>query len=91
MKIIISHKKTKRAIIGPFNICGSRKDLTKLRDVLNATLETDWYSGWVSIKEQDLSQEGFNIIKEQNPIINTEPVTWEDNTSIYDKKEKLTE
>ena len=50
MNIVISHLKTKRRIDGPFQICGTRKDLREIAEtILKKTEVSDWLYGWIDI------------------------------------------
>lgn len=63
MKLVIRHSTTKRTLEGDLSICGSREDITKLRDALTKHLEDpDWVYGWTEIKSG----------------VNQEPIGWND-------------
>ena len=50
MKIVIEHGTTKRKILGPFNICGSRDDLLLLADAIEVATRDDFTYGWVAVR-----------------------------------------
>lgn len=53
MKLVVSHSKKVRLIEGPYNICGSGKDLLLLaREIIRATKEDPCFYGWVEISEK---------------------------------------
>lgn len=67
MKIVIEHSKTKREIIGPFNICGTRADLERLaRLILNEVDSNCFCFGWIKICDQ------------QESIVNDKPIHWDE-------------
>jgi hypothetical protein len=73
MKVTIEHSTTKREIVGPFNICGSGKDLREIaRQILDATKD-DYYYGWIQISE-----------KQPVVCVNSAPISWDDK-KVFDK------
>lgn len=57
MKIVISHLRTKREIVGAFNICGSKGDLKSLAEqILGQVHDENWSYGWVAILPTDQAQ-----------------------------------
>lgn len=65
MKLIIEHGKTKREINGPYNVCGSRDDLTRLSEAIRCFLKEEAAYGWVEVTEPNPS------------TTNQKPVPWE--------------
>jgi len=67
MKIVIEHSETKREISGPFNLCGSRKDLLRLANQIRKQVKRKkrFSSGWVWLSAGPM-------------IINTPPIPWDD-------------
>jgi len=63
MRVIIQKGDKKREILGPFNFCGSRKDLRKIAKALRKMPKKASY-GWVKIGEEPFS-------------IGTKPEPWE--------------
>lgn len=51
MNIVIEHNGKKRRIKGPLNICGSRKDLLKIKEALS--VDEDFTYGWMMISEDN--------------------------------------
>ena len=74
MKFIIEHSKTKRTLSTPFNICGKREDLLKLASQIIEGCGSDFFYGWIKIKET-----------EQVSIVNTPPIEW-DKEKMLDRK-----
>lgn len=68
MKIIIEHSKTKREIVGPFNICGSADDLRNIAEKILSSIEgrNSMGYGWVSIHERG-----------QRGMPETAPTSWD--------------
>lgn len=73
MKITIEHSRTKRQIVGAFNICGSREDLVSLAEQIldEARGERAWTYGWINILPSK---------KRQPSICDTAPTGWDDNS-----------
>lgn len=71
MKIVIAHRKTKREIDGPFNICGSYNDLHWIAEQLTKTLEQsgDFNFGWIRISDMPVFQDH---------IPDTPPIGWDE-------------
>jgi len=67
MKIIITHRKVKREINGPFDLCGDSRLLRDIAEQILAQTEQLSY-GWISI-----------VDPETRPAIlaNTPPISWE--------------
>lgn len=82
MKIVIEHHLDKREINGPFNLCASREDFEKLRDLIDKWLDNGSSYGWLNITEivasPALSTESIEatIICCQRHIPNTHPKPW---------------
>ena len=70
MRLIIEHGNTKRRIEGPFNICGTHKDLERIVECIQGYLtERPLCFGWIKITDP---------VQEQKSIINTSPIPWEE-------------
>ena len=70
MRIVIEHSKSKREIVGSFNICGSYADLSRMakqiKDAIGKQESPNFTYGWVAITEPA-------------PMIpNTEPKGWDE-------------
>jgi hypothetical protein len=84
VKLTIDHSRTKRAIDGPFSLCGSRKDLESLARQILGTFAVD------DIQHQDghgrASYLWVNILArvEADPITNTRPLTWDSDETRKD-------
>jgi len=68
MRLIIEHGNTKRRIEGPFNICGSGRDLEWIAECIQKRLTQSRGYGWVSIPLRPGAQV---------PIANTAPIPWD--------------
>lgn len=78
MKLIISHKKTKREINGAFAICGSTDDLLRLKNAIDEKLQNKSGYGWINIDEIFNSDDSeFLLIKRQKELVNTSPSEWD--------------
>ena len=70
MNLIIEHGNTKRRIEGPFNICGTDKDLEWIIECIQEELtKHPGCYGWIKIPER--------APVEQCHIVNTEPSPWD--------------
>jgi hypothetical protein len=81
MKLIITHKKTKRIIEGPFSICCGREQLELLKSVIDKTLEEGFTYGWININEEIVTADGeeyeYSLIRRQKSIDQTEASPWD--------------
>ena len=66
MNIIIEHNGKKRRTNGPFNICGSRKDLLKIKEALS--VEDEFVYGWRTVSEDNEHTQTI-----ATPVANKEP------------------
>jgi hypothetical protein len=82
MKIVVSHRHTKRLIEGPFSLCASRSDMEQLRDALTQWLESEAVYGWIDIKENwEVGAENdwmiITSVRKQRSINDTPPTSWD--------------
>lgn len=76
MKFIIEHGHTKREIVGPFNMCASWADFTRLHEVLTQLMDRykdkdgnlPFSMGWIPVTEPSPRQES---------VVDTAPVSWD--------------
>lgn len=68
MKIVISQGRTKRELLGAFELCASLEDFRTLRDEINRIINRDdpFTYGWIEI-----------IPDRPKAIANTPPEPWE--------------
>ena len=64
MEIVISAQGVKREIEGPFALCGSAADFSRLRDALTAFLDNGGSYGWVEVVDRPVC------------AANTKPLPW---------------
>jgi hypothetical protein len=79
MQLIITHKKTKRIIEGPFSMCCGRKQLEELKSIIDTTLEGDFHYGWINVDEDEITPEDkdFNYVRRQKSIDQTKASPWD--------------
>lgn len=81
MKLIITHKKTKRIIEGPFSMCCGREQLELLKSVIDKKLEEDFAYGWINIDEEIVTSDGteyeYILVRRQKSIDQTAPDEWD--------------
>jgi hypothetical protein len=78
MKLIIEHSNTKRQIKGPFALCGSKKDLEQLKEIIENKLNDDFEYGWINVDEIiNPDESNFSTIKRQIQKTSTKPISWD--------------